>query len=141
MRAAAATLAVMFASLGACQRRAPFASCDENLHGVYVTPAGARWMLLDNGPTLELYPLFDDLVVEGAPRLIDIARGEKLQGHVKRRYMRRALACEGRAPATITACKDDTLQFVIGEVASPLSYEPCAWPQQAPTRVELWRRD
>ena len=125
----------------ACESRAPITSCDMNLHGVYVTPGGARWMLLDNRSTLELFPLFDDSVPDGAPRLIDVARGDKLAGHVKRRFMQRAAHCEARAPVTITACKADALQLVIGDVVPPVSYEPCAWPQQVPTRVETWKRD
>lgn len=133
--------AAVLATVAACQTREPITTCATNLHGVYVTPAGARWMVLDNGPTLEVFPLFDDLVPEGAPRVIDLKRGDTLAGQVKRRYMRRALACEARAPATLTACKDDSLQFVIGEVTAPLSYEPCVWSQQAPTRVEVWRRE
>jgi len=135
-------LAAMLVVAAGCDRRAPIASCEANLHGVYVTPAGQRWMLLDNGGTLEAFALFDDLVPEGAPRLIDVKReGGKLSGSIKRRFVRRAQTCEARAPLTVTACKDDALQLVLGEVAAPLQFEPCTWPQQAPTRVETWRRE
>jgi len=139
MRGAATALVVV--AIAACESREPITSCSQNLHGVWVTPAGAKWMVLDNGPTLEVFPLFDDLVPEGAPRVIDVTRGPKNEGNLKRRFMRRDIACEARAPVTLTSCSNDSLQFVIGEVSAPLSFEPCSWPQQAPSRVEVWRRD
>jgi len=98
-------------------------------------------MLIDNGKTLEGFPLFDDSVPDGAPRAIDIRRGDKLAGETRRRFMQRDLACEARAPLTLTACADDALQLVLGDVAPPLSYSPCAWPQAHPSRVETWRRE
>jgi hypothetical protein len=126
--------------VAACDRRAPIGGCDQRLAGAWTTPQG-RWMIVDNGKTLEIYPLFDDSIPDGAPRLIDLRRDGKLAGDLQRRFMRRAVICEARAPVTVTACNDDTLQLVIGDVTAPLSYEPCAWPQQAPAHVELWRRD
>ena len=137
-RAAAAMYLCIVAS---CDRRPAIDSCDANLMGVWVTPSGARWMALDNRATLELFPLFDDSVPDGAPRVIDIARGTKLAGEMKRRFMRRAETCEGRAPVTITACKDSSLQLVLGEISSPIAYEPCTWGPQVPSRVEVWRRE
>jgi hypothetical protein len=128
-------------SLAACDRRAPIESCDVRLHGVYTTPAGQRWMLLDNGPTLELFALFDDSVPDGAPRVIDLRRDGKLAGEMKRRFMQRDAICEARAPVTITACKGDTLQVVLADVTSPLAYQPCGWGQQVPSRVEVWHRE
>ena len=140
---AAATFAVVVAAVGGCAGgcdRAPIASCRDDLRGVWVAPAGAHWMLLDNGATLEGYPLFDDTVPSGAPRLIDLARGDKLAGHVKRRYMQRAHTCDARAPFTITACRGDELQVVLGDVSPPLTFGPCTWSPQVPSRVETWRR-
>ncbi len=131
-------LAVAAIFVVACDRP-PISSCDDKLAGEWIAPSG-RWMVIDNGPTLEVYPLFDDSVPDGAPRLIDLRRDGKLAGDLKRRFMRRAAICEARAPVRVTACKDDTLQLVIGEVHPPLSYEPCSWPQ-ALTHVEQWRRD
>jgi len=72
----------------ACSRRAPLASCEDDLGGVYLADA-ERWMLLDHGETLEAYPLFPDgaaAAPEGAPpagrdrvivapRAIDLTRG------------------------------------------------------------------
>jgi hypothetical protein len=137
LRGMAAMLGIV--ALAACDRRAPIDSCDQNLAGTWTSPSG-RWMVIDNGRTLEIYPLFDDSVPEGAPRLIDLRRDGKLAGELKRRFMRRAAVCEAYAPVRVTACKSDALQLVIGEVTSPLGFEPCTWPQQAPTRVEQWRR-
>ena len=45
--------------IAACSRRDPIASCDEDLRGVYAD-GDERWMVLDNGETLEAYPLFPD---------------------------------------------------------------------------------
>lgn len=126
--------------VAACDRREPIASCSDNLHGVWSAPSG-RWMLLDNGPTLEIFPLFDDSVPEGAPRVIDVKRGDKLVGDMKRRYMRRADECNSRASFHVTACSDETLQVVFSDVSPPLTYAPCTWPQSAPARVERWRRE
>ncbi|HEX2689745.1 MAG TPA: hypothetical protein VHN14_24170 [Kofleriaceae bacterium] len=70
--------------IAACSRRDPIASCDDDLRGVYVA-GDERWMVLDNGPTLEAYPLFSDghgpdqggalpAGVVAAPRVIDFER-------------------------------------------------------------------
>ena len=133
-------LALAVALLSACRHSAP-AACTDDLHGVYVTPAGQRWMLLDNGATLELFPLFDDSVPDGAPRVIDVAREHTLGGDVKRRFMQRDVVCDARAPFHITACTADGVQVVIAEPAAPLAYSPCAWPPVPPSRVETWRRE
>ena len=50
---------VVVLAIAACSRRAPIASCDDDLRGVYVA-GGERWMVLDHGDTLEAYPLFPD---------------------------------------------------------------------------------
>jgi hypothetical protein len=121
-------------------------SCDDDVGGVYAAPSGERWIVLDNGPALELYPLFPDapsspdIVI--APRVIDLHRagGPTLAGETKRRYMLRALACDGRAPASITRCAGDALDVVVADPSPPTSFEPCAF--EAPrTRVERWRRE
>ncbi|HSS02702.1 MAG TPA: hypothetical protein VLM79_36825 [Kofleriaceae bacterium] len=69
-----------FAACAACDRRPPIASCDDDLRGVYVA-GNERWMLLDNGPTLEAYPLFSDGSITSdfvvAPRVIDLERGTR----------------------------------------------------------------
>ncbi len=125
----------------ACNHRTSIDNCEQNLAGVWVTPSGARWMAIDNGPTLEIYTLFDDSVPEGAPRLIDLTRDTRLAGELKRRFMRRGAVCDARAGVGVTACKADTLQLVIGEVNAPLGFEPCTWPQTTPARVEVWHRE
>jgi hypothetical protein len=102
-------------------------------------------MVLDNGPTLEAYPLFDDSVPSGAPRVIDLHRGggpaTGLGGEIKRRFMQRANACEASAPVHITACEGKALQLVLGDVSPPLTYAPCSWSHPLPTRVEHWTRE
>lgn len=121
------------------------ASCADDLGGVYVTPAGARWQLLDNGPTLEAFPMFPDGGGSGdlvsAPRAIDLTRtGDRLEGSISRRFMRRAESCTGRAPFHVTACKDG-LDVVAGDVGPPLVLTPCTPAPPLPSRAEHWRRD
>jgi hypothetical protein len=102
VRAATAMLVVV----AACTDRAPITSCDDPIAGVWESPAGARWMVLDHGATLEGFPLVDDSIPDGAPRVIDLGRGRgKLTGDLKRRFMRRAATCEARAPVTVTTCR------------------------------------
>jgi hypothetical protein len=77
MRAATAALLLV-----ACKSPPPIAACTDDLGGVYATPTG-RWMMLDSRATLEAYPLFDDSVPAGAPRVLDLARGsagERIDG-------------------------------------------------------------
>jgi hypothetical protein len=133
----------------ACQR-APIASCDDDLRGVYVgAEIGAtgdeRWMILDDGDALEAYPLFADLVsasaTEVAPRMIRLARDHgAIAGQVHRRFMQRATACESVAPIHITRCAGDTLELVAGTPAPPLTFSPCTWPAAEPSRAIRWRR-
>ena len=53
-------------AVAACDRKPAVTTCDDDLHGVWVSEAhGQRWMMLDNGPTLEAYPLFDDHILGG----------------------------------------------------------------------------
>ena len=137
-----ATAALLLVACNADARRKPIASCADDLAGTWSTPAG-RWMMLDNGKTLEAYPLFDDSVTEGAPRLIDLKRGDapnRLEGELKRRFMRRADECESRAPVHVTRCEGDALQVVRGDVTSPLTFAPCSFGQSVPSHVETWHR-
>jgi len=145
----AAALAVVLAA-GACSRRAPIASCDDNLRGVY-TAGAERWMVLDDRKTLEAYPLFPDgdgppdLVV--APRVIDLARppagatNRELTGTVRRRYMRWAQRCDAHVPVHVTRCAGDTIELVLADPAPPIEMSPCMWPGPEPSRVERWRRE
>lgn len=142
------------AMLVACDRRPAVTSCDEDLHGSWVSDTGARWSLLDYGSKLEAYPAFDDAVVDGAPRAIDLERADKLapagrsesgqlqlRGEVTRRYTRGADTCEARAPVRIATCNANTLQIVVADPPPPLAFAPCSWPRPAASRVEHWRRD
>ena len=140
MRKRAAVLAI-----AACSRSAPIASCDDDLRGVY-TAGDERWMILDDGATLEAYPVFPDgaaaadLVI--APRVIDLSRsGGALRGTLRRRYMRRAERCDAHVPVEVTRCAGDTLDVVLADPSPPAGFAPCAWPAPAAPRVVHWRRD
>lgn len=130
----------------ACSRSAPLATCDDDLRGAWRDEAsGARWVILDHGATLEVFPAFDDArpaELEVAPRVIDLARdGAGVRGTVKRRYMRAADACVAKAPARLTACAGDAIDIVLADPAPPLSLSPCTWGTAAPSHRERWRRE
>jgi hypothetical protein len=114
--------------LVACEHRS-VTSCADDLQGVYTTPTGERWMLLDEGKVLEAYPMFDDSAGSAAPRLVDLTRGDKLDGAMQRRF---GDACIGKAPFHVTACSGSGLDVVYAVPAS------CA--AAMPSRAEHWRR-
>jgi hypothetical protein len=114
--------------LAACEHHS-VTSCADDLQGVYTTPGGERWMLLDEGKTLEAYPMFDDSTGSAAPRLVDLARGAKLEGNVLRRF---GDACTGKAPFHVTACSGSGLDVVYAVPASCVA--------AMPSRAERWRR-
>jgi len=135
-------LALALLVVVACDRRSAVTSCDDSLHGVWINEAGAKWSLLDRGKTLEAYPLFDDAVPEGVPRVIALERRRNdLAGQVKRRYMRGGDSCEAHAPIRLTKCEANTLQIVVADPQPPAQFAACQWPLAAPSRVERWRRD
>lgn len=123
----------------ACSQPPPLTSCDESLRGVW-RAGDRRWMILDAGRTLEIYPLFPD--GDPAPRVIDLERGDDgLRGRVKRRYMRGATSCIASATATVTSCSGDALDLVLADPQPPLAFDPCTWGAPAPSRRERWRRE
>jgi hypothetical protein len=163
---ALAPAVIVIAALGACHRRPSIASCDDDLRGVYTGPEpGERWMVLDAGPTLEIYALFPDSDVAGdvvaAPRVIDLVRApadargpgapqasppasagdDGLTGTLHRRYMRRADSCDAQLPVRVTRCSGDALELVLADPSPPLAFAPCAWAQPGASRVVRWRRD
>jgi hypothetical protein len=147
MRRALAGCALLAAMCAGCDRRAPLASCADGLHGVYVTPAGARWMVLDHGATLEGYPMFDDALAapvgDGAPRVIDLRRaphGGELAGEIKRRFAHGPARCEARAPVYVTACRGDVLEVELADPPVPATLAPCTLPPPDASRAERWRR-
>jgi hypothetical protein len=144
------------AACTACGRASSIASCDDDLRGVYVI-GGERWMILDNGRSLEAYPLFPDGAVTGdvvaAPRVIDFERAAgpapgpapasnaPIRGTLHQRFMRRAERCDAEVPVQIARCAGDTVELVLADPSPPLSFSPCEWPRPADTRVVRWRRD
>jgi hypothetical protein len=147
--AAAIAAAALATAGGACDGRPPLASCDDNLRGVYAE-GGRRWMILDSGAELEAYPLFPDVApapgLEVAPRVIGLSRAPGgIRGNVRRRYMRGAQVCTGRAPAHVTACAGEAIQIVLADPAPPLQWpaapeQACTWSSPA-THVERWIRE
>ena len=145
----AAVLAAL--ALAACSRRAPLASCNDHLRGVYTAGPGdgaERWMILDSDDKLEAYPLFPDAdgprELEIGPRRIDLTRSRAdatLAGTVHRRYMRRADLCDAQAPVHVTRCAGDTLELVLTDPAPPLGFAPCSWPGSAPSHLVRWQRE
>jgi hypothetical protein len=139
--------------LVACGRH-HVASCDDDLDGVWHAPDGA-WMMIDNGVTLEAYPMTPDAPAVGAgagseanaalvaaPRVLDLERGEvTLAGTMRRRFMRRADTCDARATVRVTACRTDMLEVVTTAIATPIDVAPCRWPAPQPAHVERWTRD
>jgi hypothetical protein len=123
--------------LAACSREP---TCDD-LHGVWRSESGERWMMLDDVGTLEAYPLFDDARSPGevAPRVIDLQR-PALAGTQHRRYMRGADSCDDRVPVRVT-CTGATLDIVLADSTPPLSFAPCGWPHPGSSRHERWRRE
>jgi hypothetical protein len=138
-------IALLIAAPSACSRRPPITACDQDLAGIW-RDGERRWMVLDRGQTLEIFPTFPDADsgsahVDAAPRVIDLTRtGARLDGFVGRRYSQGIAMCDARIPLHITRCTDDTLELVLTDPAPPLSFAPCLWPPRAPSHVEHWTR-
>jgi hypothetical protein len=149
--------AIAVVTCAACGRRGSTGSCDVDLRGVYVADS-ERWMILDNGPTLEAYPLFpdgsirDDIVV--APRVIDLERGARsgdlrpgdvtpgaVRGTLHQRFMRRAERCDASVPVEVTRCASDRIELVLADPSPPIGFAPCAWAQPGPSRIVRWQRE
>lgn len=114
--------------LAACDHHS-VTSCRDDLQAVYTTPAGERWMLLDEGKVLEGYPMFDDSSGSAAPRLVDLMRADKLDGEMQRRF---GDACTGKAPFHVVACSSDGLDVVYAV--------PTSCVAALPSHAEHWRR-
>jgi hypothetical protein len=140
MTRAAAILLIV----AACDRRPTIASCRDDLTGTWVA-ADQRWMVLDNGATLELYPLLADApagALEVGPRTIDLERdGDRLAGSVRRRFMQRAATCTSKASARITSCNSSAIEIVLAEPEAPLAFEPCRFAPPPPSHRERWQRE
>lgn len=149
LRLRTVVVAVGMVSSGlACTHEPPITSCTQDLRGVWRTEAGARWMILDSGASLEVYPLFDDGKpagvppgLETAPRVIDLSRIEGISGDVQRRFMRTDQSCLSKAGVHVTSCANDTLELVLADPPAPLAFDPCSFPRPDSSRRERWRRD
>lgn len=150
--------------IAACSRD-PVATCNDDLRGVYTVlstasaadldvhassaedpTSGERWMVLDDGATLEAYPLFPDggadPALEIAPRVLDLTRSPiGLAGTLHRRYLRRADVCDAQAPVHVTRCADNLLELALADPAPPVGFAPCVWPRAAPSHIARWHRD
>jgi hypothetical protein len=144
-----AALAILAILAGACDRRAPLRSCDDDLGGVYAE-GDRRWMIRDGADGLEAYPLFPDVApvpgLEVAPRIIELHRAaDGITGRVRRRYMRGSLPCVAKIPVRVTACAGDALELVLADPVPPVAWpeapeQPCGWPRPGPSRRERWIR-
>jgi hypothetical protein len=122
-------------------------TCTDDLHGVWRAPDGAHWMIVDEGPVLEGYPLFvdspqgSDHELVAAPRALDLTRVKLgLTGSFVRRYERHSSNCEAHSSVHIESCHDDTLELVTGELPQPIAVAPCRWTVAAPSHIERWQR-
>ncbi|MEO8843196.1 MAG: hypothetical protein ABI591_01415 [Kofleriaceae bacterium] len=123
------------------------ATCADDLQGVWRAPDGARWLILDDGPVLEGYPLDPDAPqgsdheLVAAPRALDLTRGTAgLTGSFVRRYERRRGNCEAHSAVHLESCHDDTIELVTSELPQPIAVAPCRWSVAAPSHLERWHR-
>jgi len=147
---AGTALAALALAASACEGRAPLATCDDDLRGIYAAD-GRRWMILDSGDELEAYPLFSDVPpapgLEVAPRVLALRRTPgKLAGHVRRRYMRGSRPCVAEVPVRVTACAGTAIELVLSDPEPPLAWpaapeQPCTWPRPGSSRRERWLRE
>lgn len=176
-RSALAALSTLAAASGlsACDRGGgPVTSCQDSLTGTWVRERGSserprpeavgpelpeRWAILDHGPRLEIYPLFDDTAAYAAedakqllvrsPRSLELLRSHSaLLGHVERWVMRRGTKCLLRGSARLSGCRSDdrgaVLDAQLVELPMPFSDEDLAacWPgpRVLPRQAQRWRR-
>lgn len=161
--------------LSACDRSSgPVTSCQDSLSGIWIRERGPgarreledtgpeadeRWAILDHGPRLEIYPLFDDTAAHAAedakqllvrsPRSLELLRSHSsLLGHVERWAMRRGTKCLLRGSARLSGCRSDergaVLDAQLVELPMPFSDEELAacWPgpRVLPRQSQRWRR-
>ncbi len=144
------------AALAACQRSPELSSCKQSLAGTWRAelPPGAtedprdaeRWAVLDRGGRVEIYPLFDDAMVQpgadggagsgadagssGAitfsPRSLELIRSHtSLLGRVHRWALRGTTQCQLSATARITECRGDTIAVQLAELPAPGDFASC----------------
>ena len=126
------------ALLAACDRHEPLSDCGGDLRGVWTAPGGKQFQLIA-GPSLwELYPMFDDGVIdtpleEGivpAPSAIDIVRifdrAPVLFGVWHRRYERRNRRCLEHGWVILSQCKGSSMTLSGLTPPPPSKLEGCA---------------
>ena len=129
--------------VAACGGAEPVTSCASALGGTWLSESGERWMIVDTGKALEIYPLFDDTKLPGVTleiggRTIDLARE---RGAVKRRFTSGVGTCFATAPAHLVSCANDTLELVLSDPPLPIAFAPCAFGRPEPSRRERWKKD
>jgi hypothetical protein len=131
----------------ACDHRSELATCNDDLGGVWHVPDGPPMFVIDHGATLEAHPMAPDAQgshdIVTAPRVVELTRDATgtIAGQLRRRFMRRADACEAHVAIHVTKCHGDTVELVTSDVVRPLGFAPCTWPAPEPTRVERWQRE
>ena len=134
-------------------------SCADPLGGTWdvvgeLAPSGEprRYHALDLGATIEMYPMFDDGLVDAAdrkdttptaivaaPAALDLSRTtgqDALGGQITRRFMRGDRSCVMRAPAHLRACSDDRATLEAALLAPPTNWQTCTG---APPTVVRWQ--
>ena len=156
-------LAVAILLATACRPAPPsLDSCADDLGGVWfardeVTPSGEprRYHVADLGRAIEIYPMFDDSVLDPrdrklttadavivAPSAFDLSRssdGKTLIGTQTRRFARGAASCVLHSPARIATCAGDRLDLEQSPLAAPSDWDRCAPPPAIPARLVLHR--
>jgi len=143
-------LAVLALLLASCDAREPLTSCGGDLRGVWRAPGESasgeprRFQLIAGAWSWELYPMFDDAVIDApleegvlaAPSAIDVIRFDPrataLVGTWSRRYERRDHRCMVARPVLISRCQDDAFTLTASPPPPPLDLETCAAPPLAP---------
>jgi hypothetical protein len=140
----------------------PVDSCADPLGGVWIapdqiTPSGEprRYHVADLGRAIEIYPMFDDSVLDPrdrklttadavivAPSAFDLTRssdGKTMIGQQTRRFARGAATCVLHSPARIATCTGDRLDLEETPLAAPTDWDRCAPPPGPPMTLTLHR--
>ena len=125
--AGAATLALAWLSLGCGEP--PVGDCRSNLGGIWITEAGDRFHVTDDGRAVEVFSLEPTRPSESedpsSARIVKLAReGERLIGFEQRFVSRGPRICRVRAAARAQTCSSSELVLVVA-VAGSVAFESC----------------